>query len=192
MTIDKHSWGHRDDVAYDDYMTTKELITEIVTTVSCGGNILINVGPSKSGTIEAIFTERLLDMGKWLAVNGEAIYGSKPWIYQNDTVTSGVWYTMKMNSGQQTVYAMVLERPIDGNSVAFYAVGKFVKSDSSVELLGYDGDIQASVMSVRRKSNDFSLFPLQWEKRGSSLLVELPDEPLIRNLQWAWTVKVTI
>jgi alpha-L-fucosidase len=145
MTIDKNSWGHRDNVAFDEYMTTEELITEIVTTVSCGGNILINVGPTKSGTIEAIFTERLLDMGKWLAVNGEAIYGSKPWVYQNDTVTPGVWYTTKKLAGEQTVYAMILERPVDGNSVALYALDKFVKTDSNVEFLGYDGDIQVKV-----------------------------------------------
>lgn len=38
--------------------------TELVVTVSCGGNILVNVGPTKYGTIEAIFAERLRDMGR--------------------------------------------------------------------------------------------------------------------------------
>lgn len=53
----------------------------------------VNVGPTKAGTIEVIFEERLRQMGKWLSINGEAIYSSKPWKYQNDTVTNGVWYT---------------------------------------------------------------------------------------------------
>jgi len=58
---------------------------------SCGGNILINVGPTADGMIVPIFEERLRQLGSWLKVNGEAIYASKPWKHQNDTVTSYVW-----------------------------------------------------------------------------------------------------
>jgi len=58
---------------------------------SCGGNILINVGPTADGVIVPIFEERLRQLGSWLGVNGEAIYASKPWKHQNDTVTSYVW-----------------------------------------------------------------------------------------------------
>ena len=58
---------------------------------SCGGNILINVGPSHDGVIMPIFQERLSQMGDWLRVNGEAIYSSVPWKFQNDTVTPKVW-----------------------------------------------------------------------------------------------------
>ena len=58
---------------------------------SCGGNLLMNVGPTHDGRIVPIFEERLRQMGQWLQVNGDAIYASKPWTHQNDTVTSGVW-----------------------------------------------------------------------------------------------------
>jgi alpha-L-fucosidase len=62
---------------------------------SCGGNILINVGPSKEGTIIPIFEERLLQLGAWLRANGEAIYGSKPWKFQMDVnpESKHIWYT---------------------------------------------------------------------------------------------------
>lgn len=53
--------------------------------------MLINVGPTKEGTIHPIFEERLRQMGEWLNVNGDAIYGTQPWTFQNDTVTPNVW-----------------------------------------------------------------------------------------------------
>ena len=58
---------------------------------SCGGNMLMNVGPTKFGRILPIFEDRLLNMGKWLQVNGEGIYSSHPWQYQNDTANPDVW-----------------------------------------------------------------------------------------------------
>ena len=51
----------------------------------------MNVGPTADGRIVPIFEERLRQMGSWLKVNGEAIYSSKPWKFQNDTLTNDVW-----------------------------------------------------------------------------------------------------
>ena len=72
-------------------MTIEEVLREIVITVSTGGNALVNVGPNRHGKIPPIFQERLQQMGSWLKVNGEGIYASIPWKYQNDTVNSDVW-----------------------------------------------------------------------------------------------------
>lgn len=55
------------------------------------GNLLINLGPTKEGTIAPIFQDRLTQLGDWLRINGEAIYNSRPWIAQNDTVNPQVW-----------------------------------------------------------------------------------------------------
>ena len=71
--------------------TSSHYILYMSVNCSCGGNILINVGPTSDGMISPIFEDRLRSMGSWLGVNGEAIYASKPWTHQNDTVTSYVW-----------------------------------------------------------------------------------------------------
>ncbi len=78
-------------MTYSDVHSIEFLITKLARTVSCGGNLLLNVGPTHDGRIIPIFEERLAQMGVFLEVNGEAIYGTKPWIHQNDTTTPHIW-----------------------------------------------------------------------------------------------------
>lgn len=179
MTIDKTSWGHRSDTKLKDFITSKELIKEIASTVSCNGNININVGPTKSGTIEVIFEERLRDMGKWLKINGEAIYSSRPWKYQNDTVTKGVWYTTekpKDNSSRINVYAIITEYPYDTNEIDLYALGGIVDNQTTVTLLGLPKET------------------VKWSTTKQLIHVKLPAKNLIdkAGLDFAWTLKIDI
>lgn len=60
-----------------DYCTSQELIEQLIGIVSRGGNFLLNVGPTADGRIPTLQQERLLDIGRWMAINGEAIYGSE-------------------------------------------------------------------------------------------------------------------
>lgn len=148
MTLDRRSWGHRTNARLADYLTSAELIGELVRTVSCGGNLLVNVGPNRAGTIEPIFEERLRDMGRWLGVNGEAVYGTKPWRVQNDTHAAGVWYTMTgkegavEENGEEVVYAMVLDYPFDGKYVELYSMVDM--QVLGVEMLGYPAKLEVS------------------------------------------------
>lgn len=68
------------------YMTPEELIHFFVKAVGYGGGITLNVGPSADGQIPLLQQERLIQLGKWLEINGEAIYGSKPWIRYGEEI----------------------------------------------------------------------------------------------------------
>ncbi|XP_014769556.1 alpha-L-fucosidase isoform X1 [Octopus bimaculoides] len=138
MTIDRYSWGYRRNLRLQDLLTVDKLIAELAETVSCGGNLLVNVGPTHDGRISPIFEERLLQFGQWLKLNGEAIYSSKPWLHQNDTITPRVWYTSNKASNGTAVYAIVLDRP-KGNLIHLGSVDYL--PSISVSLLGYSGNI---------------------------------------------------
>ncbi len=59
----------------DAYMTSSDLIHSLIKSVANGGGLMINIGPKADGQIPLLQQERLIELGKWLKVNGEAIYG---------------------------------------------------------------------------------------------------------------------
>uniref|UniRef100_UPI00398E624F tissue alpha-L-fucosidase-like isoform X2 n=1 Tax=Pristiophorus japonicus TaxID=55135 RepID=UPI00398E624F len=108
-SVDRWSWGYRRNMQLSDVMDLPSIIHSLLDTVSYGGNLLLNIGPTKDGTIPPIFQERLHGVGQWLRVNGEAIYASKPWRVQKENATNIIWYTSKGSS----VYAMFTKWPTD-------------------------------------------------------------------------------
>ena len=71
------SFGYNRNERLEDYASTDDLIRLLVDVVSRGGNLLLNVGPTADGRIPVIMEERLREIGAWLAVNGEGIYGTR-------------------------------------------------------------------------------------------------------------------
>lgn len=73
------SFGYNRNEDIEDYNSAQMLILMLADIVSQGGNLCINVGPTAAGKIPVIMQERLLQIGKWLETNGEAIYGTRKW-----------------------------------------------------------------------------------------------------------------
>ncbi|MFN9590041.1 MAG: alpha-L-fucosidase [Bacteroidota bacterium] len=152
LDFDQHYWEESRGMGYSygynreedawDYNSSQSLIYHLIDKVSRGGNFLLDIGPDEHGKIPPIMQERLLDIGKWLSVNGEAIYGTERWKYtcqwsagKRDykakkgedfmlklTVdpapgfaTKEVFYTYR--SAQQQLYAILPRYPSDGKIV---------------------------------------------------------------------------
>ena len=157
MTVDAYSWGIRRYINLNDVLTPEEILTQIVTTVSCGGNILVNVGPTKEGTIIPIFQERLHQMGAWLKVNGEAIYATTPWVYQNDTLAkeNPVWYTAGKGDQAGAVYAIVIGWP-EGDSITLGSV-KAQSQNTTIKFIG----LNYAILNFEQTTNGLNIkFPL--------------------------------
>lgn len=91
------SYGYNRAENLDDYSSSENLIYELIDIISRGGNLLLNVGPDSDGRIPVIQQERLKDIGDWLKINGDAIYGSRKSIYSSNK-EEGIYYTRKGKS----------------------------------------------------------------------------------------------
>ncbi len=70
------TWGFKKDDT--DWKSPSDLVFKLVDIVSKGGNYLLNVGPTAEGVIPQASQDNLRAVGRWLKVNGEAIYGARP------------------------------------------------------------------------------------------------------------------
>ncbi|WP_299668379.1 alpha-L-fucosidase [uncultured Polaribacter sp.] len=90
----------------DKYKSVKAIITEMVEVISRNGNFLVNIGPKADGTIPQEQMKRLQEMGNWLKINGDAIYGTRYW-KENHQENGHLAFTTK----DKTLFAIALEKP---------------------------------------------------------------------------------
>jgi alpha-L-fucosidase len=99
------SWGYK---SYDhNWKSSKELLRSLVDIAGKGGNFLLNVGPTAEGLIPQASVERLVRMGEWLKVNGEAIYGTSASMFDQPE-----WGRYTKRAGR--LYLHVFDWPTDG------------------------------------------------------------------------------
>ncbi len=175
LNIAHRGWCYTHDI---DYRSANEIIDGFVDRVSRGGGLMLSVSPKPDGTIPDEQQQLLAELGKWLKINGEGIYGTRRWKIEtegpddklivdngkktlwdfDDTCDAGdVRFTRKGN----TLYAFLLGWPEDGTAV-IKSLGTDTAIGSGgiarVTMLGHDGD-------------------LKWRQTEGTMSVELPAKP---------------
>ncbi|MBN1464900.1 alpha-L-fucosidase [candidate division KSB1 bacterium] len=156
------SFGYNRNEYLENYSTSEELVHILINKVARGGNLLLNIGPTADGRIPVIMQQRLRDMGDWLAVNGEAIYGTRKWDKTPKvTADTKVYFTAKDND----LYALCTEFPTESIIVSGVKKGK-------VTMLGYDSEMKVST-------------------KNGSLAIEPPSiNPATNPCHYAWVYKI--
>lgn len=85
-----YSFGYNANEGEESILTANKLVNLLVHSVSHNGNLLINIGPKADGSIPKEQADRLLSLGAWLGENGEAIYGTRPFVRQYEKTVNGV------------------------------------------------------------------------------------------------------
>ncbi|HZT98428.1 MAG TPA: alpha-L-fucosidase [Ktedonobacteraceae bacterium] len=180
--VSKNSWGY---VTNQDYKTADFIIDDLVDIVSKNGALLLNIGPRPDGTIPQPEQELLLDIGRWLAVNGEAIYGTRPWKVFGEGPTQVIGGSfndtkradftsqdIRFTTRGDSLYAIALAWPEHGSmTIKSLATdsGLFQRDIAKVELLGYNE-------------------PLHWRRDDSGLTVDLPSR---RPCDYAFALRIS-
>jgi alpha-L-fucosidase len=179
-SVSNRSWGYIKD---DTFKSPEFVVHQLIDIVSKNGNLLLNIGPRSDGTIPEAVQQVLLDVGAWLNVNGEAIYGTRPWrIYGegptkvasgsfHDTDTAN--YTaedFRFTTKGDVLYATGLKWP-SKEEIMIHSLGQTLGSRpvQGVALLGNDAR-------------------LQFEQRSDGLHVHLPAQP---PAKYAYVLRMT-
>ena len=156
------SWSYVPD---DIYKPARNLINILVKVVARGGNLLLNIGPNPQGELPPVSLERLKEIGGWMKVNGQAIYGTRamaPYLENNIAFT----------------------RSPDGMINAIYLADENEKIPETVRLLSFKPRKGSRVTMLGAKE------PLAWKEVGGGFEIRVPGR--VRNrppCSFAWTFR---
>jgi alpha-L-fucosidase len=144
-----NNWGYNE--ADHNFKSSKELIHLLVDVVSKGGNLLLNVGPTAEGEIPPTSVQRLKDIGKWMKVNGDAIYGTDASPFR---AVSWGRVTQKPAKGGTDLFLHVFDWPANGKL--------------TVEGLGNEV-VSAEVLGGKKAT---------YQREGGNVVLQIPSSPV--------------
>lgn len=181
------TWGFK---SYDhNWKPTKVLLFNLIDIASKGGNFLLNVGPTADGIIPEASVARLREIGAWLDVNGEAIYGTRAWRKRKEGPTD-----ISFINSYEGDYADFVEPEYTAADIAFTSKGdtvyaiflhwaneKAVIKSFDAQTIGDRGVVSVSMLGI---DDD-----LQWEQRRDGLAVSFPDKV---PCKYAYVLKIQL
>ncbi len=188
------SYGYNRAERLEHYHSSRELILMLVDLVSRGGNLLLDIGPTGDGRIPVIMEERLRQIGAWLDINGEAIYGSRPW-KQTRQWSAGEQPKVEYNKEFMTPYdvAKLAEKP-EGGKAAIDAF--FTQRGSDVYAIlprWSSGRFEIKDFGAQRPGSVSLLGggPVKWRAGRNILAIDLPELPEALRKQPAYVIKIS-
>ncbi len=167
------SFGYNRAEGEAETIQPKELIALLVDIVSKNGNLLLDIGPEADGTIPAVQMERLRALGQWMAQNGDAIYGTRPWTHAEGQTQDGI--PVRFTSKGGAVYAIVLGKPA-GGSVTIKNIQPQAGSEV-VQLvtrpLGNSIQVQGQTTAATQISLGGGKKRVSWKQNGEDVVIDL-------------------
>lgn len=188
-----YSYGYNREEDAWDYNSTQSLVLQLIDKVSRGGNFLLDIGPDEHGKIPPIMQERLLQMGEWLKINGEAIYNTARWKEHAQWSDGNREY--KDRSGDMLLKITINPDPgyavkevfytYNENTNTLYAI--FPKYPDNKKLVlketAFPAGTAISFLSTKEKLN--------WSRQGENVVIDLPDyNPNKIKAPYAFAIKI--
>ena len=168
------SYGYNRNEQLKDYKSSYELILMLNDLVSRGGNFLLDIGPDADGTIPVIMQQRLSDIGDWLKINGEAIYGTTAW-RQASQWSDGIMPNKKAASfmSDYRVADLVIPKKDSAYIEAFftkkgndfYCILPSYKKSITLKNVSLPTNTESSILGSESK--------IQWKQKGKNVFVDL-------------------
>ncbi|MFW9882315.1 MAG: alpha-L-fucosidase [Candidatus Thorarchaeota archaeon] len=154
-----NSFGYNKFETEENYLKSSDLIRMFIDIVSKNGNLLLNVGPTAEGQIPEIQKRKLLELGEWLDINGEAIFGTRPWERAEGTTLDGI--SVRFTSKENILFVVIMEKPKNNEVI--------------IEDLNLEGISNVFLLGIKEK--------LDWSIENSNLMIVIPkkieDSPAI-------------
>lgn len=193
------SYGYNREEDAWDYNSAQSLIISLIDKVSRGGNFLLDIGPDAHGKIPPVMQERLIDMGKWMKINGEAIYGTRRWKMPSQWSPGRTDYSPK-NADWKAGSDLMLKLTVDPEPG--YAVKECFFTYNAAENNLY------TILPVWPSSKKFIIkdlqlaagttielletkAALQWQQKDKDIEISFPEfDPAVLKSQYAYVIKI--
>ena len=182
-SVSYKSWCYIED---DEWKSVTTLVHDLVDIVSKNGNLLLNIGPRPDGTIPQEAQKRLLGLGEWLKVNGEAIYGTRPWTIYGEGNTPVV--TGHLTEQNNAAFGAEDIRFTSKDGI-LYAIALGWPEDGELSINSLSCDSPICLEDIEMISMLGSNEALAWCQSGECLRVTLPRE---KPCDHAYTLKIQL
>lgn len=189
------SYGYNREEDAWDYNSAQSLVLQLIDKVSRGGNFLLDIGPDEHGKIPPIMQERLLQIGDWMKINGEAIYNTVRWKTPSQWGAGKTDYKPNGTSGDLLLKLTVDPDPgyavkeifytYNPTANALYGIFPKYPSDKKLVLKDVVLPVQTKISFLSTKEN------LQWQQNGNNVIVQMPDyDPNKIKAPYAYAIKI--